>query len=268
MNITKTHSLLQAASNLGITGLLLLSFQGLGPLAPIRAQPSASVSPGLRGGPAPRPAEPLLETARQLVTDLQDNAHINQYGSHPTFLRWAHPTREARTVCGSFVTRLLEHTYGWKEADIRRWLGAEGTDAVEWHDAIARSNGFQRLNTIVEISPGDILAIKYSDGSKDTGHVMVVNGEPKPMEPTAPVETGTRQYRVEVIDSSATGHGPTDTRHCPEGGFTGGIGRGTIRLYANPDGTIAGYAWSETPQSKFYQTPKRDLVAGRLTRLD
>ncbi len=209
-----------------------------------------------------------LEVARQLVDDLQHDARINQYGSRPTFLRWSQPTREARTVCGSFLTRLFEHTYGWKPADIRQWLGADGTDATEWHEAIASSNGFQRLKDIEEVRSGDILAIKYSDGSKDTGHIMVVDQKAKPIEPTSPIVSGTQQYRVEVIDSSASGHGPTDTRHRLDGSFSGGIGKGLIRLYANRDGEIVGYAWSESPESKFYQSPKRDLVAGRLTRIE
>ncbi len=36
--------------------------------------------------------------------------------------------------------------------------------------------------------------------------------------------------------------------------------------YADQKGFIVGYAWSETPKSKYYQSPARDLVAGRLTR--
>ena len=209
---------------------------------------------------------PYLQTARQLVRDLHENALVNEYGSQPTYLRWSHPTREARTVCATFVTHLLEYTYGWKKEDISRWLGANGADASEWWEAIVRENGFRRFKNIEDIHPGDLLAIKYNDGSKDTGHVMLVDRVPQRVPPTAPIERGTEQYSVEVIDSSASGHGLTDTRHKADGGFTGGIGEGAIRLYAGRDGRIVGYAWSETPKSKFYQSPARDLVAGRLTR--
>jgi len=209
---------------------------------------------------------PHLEIARELVRDLQHDAIVNEYGSKPTFLRWHQPTREARTVCATFVTHLFEHTYHWEAEDIKQWLGANGADASEWHDAIAQENGFRRLDTIDAIHPGAILAIQYNDGSADTGHVMLVDQEPERREATTPIVRGTEQYRVVVIDSSASGHGPTDTRHKPDGGFTGGIGRGTIRLYTRRDGHIVGYAWSETPKSEFHQSPARDLVAGWLTR--
>ena len=178
------------------------------------------------------------------------------------------PTREARTVCATFVTHLLEHTYRLKKDDIKDWLGANGADASEWYDAIVKEDGFWRFKDIKDIHPGDFLAVKYNDGSKDTGHIMLVDQDPKRIKATAPIERETEQYEVEVIDSSASGHGPSDTRHKPDGGFTGGIGRGAIRLYASRDGRIIGYAWSETPKSQFYQAPARDLVAGRLMRFN
>ncbi len=183
---------------------------------------------------------PHLETARQLVRDLQHHARINEYGSQPTFLRWNHPTREARTVCATFITHLFEHTYGWKEEDIQQWIGSNGADASEWQEAIVHENGFRHLKTVDEVHPGDILAIKYNDGSKDTGHIMVVDEEPEHITASSPIEPETKQYRVEVIDSSASGHGPTDTRHKPDGGFTGGIGQGTIRLYVDEGRILSG----------------------------
>ena len=209
---------------------------------------------------------PYLQTARQLVRDLRSDALVNEYGSRPTFLRWSHPTREARTVCATFVAHLLEHTYGWKSETIQQWLGANGADASEWWEAVVKENGFQRFHKIEDVRPGDLLVIKYNDGSKDTGHIMLVDQTPQRIAATAPLARGTEQYHVEVIDSSASGHGPTDTRHKPDGGFTGGIGKGAVRLYANRDGRIVGYAWSETSKSTFYHSPERELVVGRLTR--
>lgn len=204
-----------------------------------------------------------LDVARQVVRDLSHDARVNEYGSNPTFLRWGHPTREARTVCGSFVTRLIERSYGLTAQEIHHWLGAGGTDAVDWWNVIAHEKGFRRLRRIDEIQPGDVLAIKYDDGSKDTGHVMVADDAPVPISAVSPLVSGTEQYRLAVIDSSASGHGPEDSRHRPGGGF-GGIGRGFARLYADQKGRIVGYAWSETPKSTFYQAPERKLAIGRL----
>lgn len=207
-----------------------------------------------------------LEIARQLVRDLQQDALINTYGSNPTFIRWGKPTREARTVCATFVTRVFERAYGWKKEDIQSWLGANGADASDWYTVIVHENGFRHLRSIHDLRPGDVLAIKYNDDSKDTGHIMIVDIEPQRITSTPPLEPGTEQYGVEVINSSASGHGPADSRHKPDGGFTGGIGKGTFRLYANREGRIVGYAWSDTKKSKFYHSPERELVAGRLTR--
>ena len=207
-----------------------------------------------------------LEIARQLVRDLQQDALINTYGSNPTFLRWGTPTREARTVCATFVTRVFERVYHWKKEDMQNWLGANGADASDWYTVIVHENGFRRLRSIRDLRPGDILAIKYNDDSKDTGHVVIVDAEPQRRAATPPLEPGTEQYGLEVIDSSASGHGPADTRHKADGSFTGGIGKGTFRLYTDREGRIVGYAWSETKKSKFYHSPARELAAGRLTR--
>ncbi len=176
------------------------------------------------------------------MRDLGKGALVNEYGSSPTFLRWGDPTREARTVCGSFVTRVMEHAYGLSAGDVHRWLGAGGSDAVEWWAAVVHENGFHHLHRVDEIRAGDLLAVKYNDGSKDTGHVMIADEAPSRMSASSPIVKGTDQYRVAVIDSSASGHGPEDTRHKVGEGFTGGIGRGTVRLYADPKGRIVGYA--------------------------
>jgi hypothetical protein len=215
-----------------------------------------------------RADEPVhrLEVARQLVSDLQHHAEINVYAVHPTFVHWGHPTRKARTVCGSLVALLLEHIYHWNAETIETWLGAGGEDASTWYKAIIHANGFKQYRNVAQIRPGDYLAIKYNDGSKDTGHIMLVDKEPEHIVATAPLKPGTEQYRVEVIDSSRSGHGPTDTRHKPGGGFTGDIGKGIFRLYVHGDGSIAGYTWSEEALSKFYKKPERTLVIGRLTR--
>ncbi len=72
------------------------------------------------------------------------------------------------------------------------------------------------------------------------------------------------QYELSVIDSSHTGHGPTDTRHYAKGKFHSGVGEGLFRLYANRDGVLTGYSWSVTKASEVYTPDERNLVIGRL----
>lgn len=203
--------------------------------------------------------------AEALVASLKGVAD-NHYGQGHRFIRWNPAHAAARTVCSSFTTLLLEHVYGWTDDDFKEWTGSRDPDAAPYHDAIVQENGFRRIREISHIAPGDFIAIKYNDGSADTGHVMMVDAAPVEQPAADPIVPGTTQYTVTVIDSSASGHGPDDTRSLGNGKFTGGIGRGVFRLYANRDGQIAGYAWSASRKSVYYHRPGRALVVGRLDR--
>ena len=210
-----------------------------------------------------------LQQARQLVETLR-GVQENVYGGGKRHIVWGTGQGAARTVCSSFVTLLLQHTYGWSVGDVRAWLNSADPEADAYHDAIVDRRGFERVLRVSALRRGDFLAVKYTDhhvssnGVEDTGHVMVVDEAPLALSDEKPVVRDTRQYAVTVIDSSASGHGPTDTRHTPGGGFTGGIGRGLIRLYADHDGRIVGYTWSDTHKSEYETSPARDMVAGRL----
>ncbi len=210
-----------------------------------------------------------LTQAIQLVDSLH-GVEDNHYGGGKRHIEWEPGHSSARTVCSSFTTLLLEHTYGWTDKEIRAWVGESNPMASVFHDEIVAKNRFLRIVHVKAIRPGDILAVKYTDhhvssnGVEDTGHVMIVALRPMLITAQKPVIEGTEQYLVAVIDSSASGHGPRDTRHKPDGTFTGGIGRGEMRLYADADGKIAGYTWSATPKSPYLTAPDREMVAGRL----
>jgi hypothetical protein len=84
-----------------------------------------------------------------------------------------------------------------------------------------------------------------------------------------PIVADTLQWTIDVVDSSSSYHGPTDTRY----DHPGGIGEGVFRLYTNLDGTVAGYTWSllGTSMSSYYpQATTTDdghhLVIGRLDK--
>jgi hypothetical protein len=217
-------------------------------------------------GHAASAAPDHLEWARRLIAGVTPETNV--YASRPTVVTWtgvagATETRN-RTVCSSLVAHVMMQAYGYRAADFATWLGGRFPRAAGFHDAIASGHGFDPVPRITDIRPGDVLAIKYPPGSHPTGHVLLAASRPAERRATEPVVPGTKQYEISVIDSSHTGHGPTDSRHYAKGKFHTGVGEGLFRLYAGPDGTLVGYSWSVTKASEFYAPGDRHLVIGRL----
>jgi len=210
-----------------------------------------------------------LAVARDLVQKLKGSG-LNVYGGGKREIAWEASPATARTVCSSFETLLLQHTYHLSDQAITNWFGLVNPKASDYHDEIVNGNRFRRILRVEDLRPGDYLAIRFYDGhenkkgAEDTGHVMLVDEAPHPMEAVDPIVSGTTQFSIRVVDSSASGHGKEDTRHLPSGGYSGGIGIGNFRIYANSSGEIAGCAWSTSPKSEFFHAPDRNLVAGRL----
>jgi hypothetical protein len=221
----------------------------------------ASTPRGTVAAVATRP--PQIVWAERLVREVA--ADRNMYGSHPTIVRWiedgAGPAIN-RSVCSAFVTHVLRRAYGFDDTVIRRWFGSGNPHAIDYAHAIGVDRGFDRVSKVSDIRRGDIVAIAYPPGSVPTGHVMFADGPAAARVATAPIEPGLRQYEIVVIDSSHSWHGPADTRAASR---TSGVGEGTVRIYAGPDGAIAGYSWSTRGDSQFYTNDKRRMVVGRLT---
>jgi hypothetical protein len=206
-----------------------------------------------------------LRWARSLVTELLPE--FNAYGSRPTFVEWADrphgkPARN-RSVCSSFVSRLLERAYGVGTSDLLSWTGLAEPQAKDYFAAISAGRGFTRVSRVGDIVAGDFVSLDYPPHNRPTGHIMLADSAPLYREAVAPLRAGTRQYSLHVIDCATTGHGKQDTRIAP-GGWARGVGRGTIRLYTDDDGTIVGHTWSRKPRSRFYATSERAMVVGRL----
>ena len=215
---------------------------------------------------AARSIPPNVLWAERMVDDVQPRNNL--YGSHPTIVRWAEAGREARnrSVCSSFQTQVFEKAYGLREADIARWFGLSNPQAKDYYEAIAAHRGFAQVTRVDDLQPGDIVAVNYGPGHKPTGHVMMIDRAPARHRPTSPVEPGLMQYEVAVIDSSHSGHGALDTRFAG-GRHTTGVGRGTLRLYANADGAVAGYSWSTKRVSQFHSIADRRIALGRYAGL-
>lgn len=189
----------------------------------------------------------------------------NAYGSNPSYITWAGTNGAAattnRTLCATFVNRVLMQAYGLTSASFSAWQGSTSPFAATWHDTIERQDRMTRVTRVSDALPGDFLAIEYLDGSSNvTGHIAFLFAAPTAVASTA---SGTT-YDVIVEDSSSTGHGPSDTRRQEDGTFSSGAGRGVMRLYADAADRIIGHSWSNSSKSVYYDQSTRHAVLGRL----
>ena len=203
-----------------------------------------------------------VAVAEQLVDRLSlDNT---DYAHGQGSVDWTAPV-SSHTDCSGFIDHLLMHVDGYTPDDFKRWFGSHRPTAERYHDAIVEERGFQAVRSIEELRPGDVIAIKYLTRHDNTGHIMLVVGAPRRMASSAPLVDGTSQWEVTVIDSSESGHGPSDTRHKrgADGRDHDGLGRGVVRLYGGPHGDVAGFAWSTTKASRFVALEDEHVVLGR-----
>jgi hypothetical protein len=170
------------------------------------------------------------------------------------------------TDCSGLLMALFDHCQPgrYDETVFKRWLGSRRPTARRFYDAIAAERGFQRIPALTNARPGDIIAIKFPPGSSNTGHTMLVAGSPRPAKKqTEPLVEGTTQWNVTVLDSSAAGHGPGDTRLQSDGKMRPGLGKGILRLYVRPEGSIAGYTMSPHQSSPYFSEEQRQVAVGR-----
>ena len=193
---------------------------------------------------------------------------FNMYDSNPSYVHWPSVNgaviHENRTKCSSFITQILMQSYGWTSTDFRNWMSSISPTADKYYAAINQQNGFSIVSNVNDIQPGDIIAIKYLSGSTATGHMMIAKTAATLRTATLPIIAGTTQYALQIIDSSQTGHGPTDSRLNEDGTYAPGAGIGILRLYTNSAGVVVGYTWSTYNNSQFYDATTRPLLIGRL----
>jgi NlpC/P60 family len=210
------------------------------------------------------PTEPKhLTLARQLVAHL-DLANTNYEHGTPS-VKFTDPC-EAHADCSGFADALLQQAYGLDKDQFRKIFNSSRPSARRYHDTIQEEHGFQQINRVSELKPGDFLAVKYFNRKDNTGHVMLAAGQALRMNPAKePVVAGTVQWELKVIDSSESGHGPADTRHAkgPDGKDHDGVGEGVLRIYSDADEKIMGFAWSTVAASKFKSPDDEHLAIGR-----
>lgn len=204
-----------------------------------------------------------LLAARNLVEHLDLNNTNYEHGQGN--IVWT-GTPESHTDCSGFIDHLLMHCYGYDRDAFNRWFDSRRPTAARYHDAIVEQRGFIQLQSVKELRPGDLIAVKYLTRMDNTGHIMLVAETPEHITAKKPIIENTEQWTVIVIDSSMSGHGPTDTRHKrgTDGKDHDGLGQGVFRLYTTKMGKVAGFAWSALGVSEFKAPEDEHAVFGRL----
>jgi len=103
-------------------------------------------------------------------------------------------------------------------------------------------SGWTPVHRVADLHPGDVVAWTYDHPTNSNGHAFVVAAPPR--------QDKSESWLVSVWDSTATPHGPSDTRRSNPKNLPGpngkpsGLGRGTVRLDTNTDGTLTNVHWS------------------------
>ena len=253
-----------------------MNHQGNSPRRPRTSAPWAAIVAlliGITFGPgvvtAPAQSVDHLNLAQDLVAQLRTQGEngeffdgggteYNEYGASwsESFIDFGSPAY-VHAVCSNFYIRLMMAAYpGWTAKSVG--FAGSSPNAATIHDAIeANACQYVRVPTFAAWQPGDVIAIKYLDGSSSSGHVMV-------LEHATPVTTyrdGTIRWSVRVIDCSSGPHSQ-DTRVFPS--YTSsGAGRGSMYIFTL-NGAVTGYSWSQSSGSKIYAPAARHLTLGRL----
>ena len=210
-----------------------------------------------------------LTEANTLLGSLSLNNTYDDDGISNSSITW--DGSAAYTNCSTFITLLLKHSYNWADGYFTTWLQTTSPNAARYHDAIEQADGFTQVFYQNQIQPGDLIAIEYPviPGGA-SGHAMLVAEAPTLQYPNptqAQLDSfatiGT-PYKVTVIDSSSSFHGPTDTRRPVNGGSGEGIGKGVVVIHFDASGLVKGYRWSTYSSSEYFSQAQKHLVIGRL----
>ncbi len=182
-----------------------------------------------------------------------------------------------RSRCGSFITKLLNHCYGWDwnqylfmDTEIGQWVDTASPTAHRYMELIKQKKGFRgSLTKLVQMLPGDIIVKRYDDYE---GHVFLIQEIFNHTEVTYPMIQGVSDpdfvgntfVTIRIIDSS-TGKHTNDSRIFGNSS-TLGAGTGLIGLMMNDTGTVVGHSW--TIPDVDYNSDPEDWVSQVNTKIE
>lgn len=169
----------------------------------------------------------------------------------------------ASTTCSSFVTGLIAETFDLPVALFKALFGSGAPRARDYFNTIHKGLLGSAPLRVTEIQEGDIGVIRY-DAAEDgmTGHVFIIAGKPVPTGEVMGSEV--KVYKIPVVDSCRSSHGPGDSRFTPEAQH-GGIGEGFMRILVHGSGVVTGYMWRGEGTSEVYWSGYgQDIVIGKV----
>ncbi|AKT38121.1 hypothetical protein [Chondromyces crocatus] len=195
----------------------------------------------------------------------------NTWGS-PCAIDWLAGTAVTNGACA--FTLSLAHAYPTVTSTVRlQWWGASNPGAPVYYDQIGLEKKFWSITDVLDVLPGDIVATKYAgSGSSTTGTIFVV----AEINHELTLPSGNERYRVDIVDSTSSPHGSSDSRYQAVSSsppvHVQGIGTGEIFLDFDPvSGTYAGHTWSTSTGATYYPNTSgsggRQLVVGRFDEL-
>jgi hypothetical protein len=227
----------------------------------------------------PRSTVPHQDAAEELIDHLNaigwpKETHYNRYqtGSEKTEVRWGHrghpTTYKNVSKCASFVTEILKHTYpNWATPSFFEiHFHKRSPFARDYYEVISDTDKpvphFKVIAKVADLRPGDIIVIKYPTPERATGHIMLVRSIKNSYTGGPPLD-GATQYKVEIIDTTESAHGDSDTRTTPSKKETG-AGYGQMQFYADRNGMFAGYRWSLS-SDQIIPVNTHPIIAARIT---
>lgn len=203
----------------------------------------------------------------------------------PTILTWGTPGQPTTWVnqsrCASFITGLLHRTYPDVATPdhFRTHFGRIQPNSRDYRRVFAGTAvpHWQPVTQLLDLRPGDVLAIDYQNGlHNQTGHVVLVRQvkgvyvSPNP----ALNFPGETQYAVEIIDCTSDPHGLLgvgdyvtypDVRLIDGVHDREGVGFGHMMLYVSTStGEFSRYRWSvNSSPATTYTVSQRPIAAAR-----
>ena len=220
-----------------------------------------------------------LAIARELVENIRPADNRYKLGGDFVSLPGdSASSRYAMTAdCSGFLLAIFERA-GYRIRSGMPFLvatpGRKRPRAEDFVLSIEQEKGFRRIWHVTDIRPGDLLAHAMLDVADQrqtgtTGHVFLVDSAPRKIWAWKPIVGGTDQYEVSIIDSNGELVGEDDTRRAS--GIDAGLGRGTIRVYADAEGRLVGWARTFRASDRFFSydprfpsdTKRRKAAVGR-----
>lgn len=208
---------------------------------------------GSTPAPTPAPVKPVPVPVVEKSHDVLQQAMHVLHSARSTAYTHRTTVEEAEGKfefdCSGFVGYVLGQSQPAALAELR---GATKKRPLAKHfvtffQNLPAGSAWRRVERASELAPGDMIAWLRPDDvvTKNTGHVMIVRGQPLRDAQHPDV------WAVPIIDSTAVPHGAGDSRKAT--GATG-LGTGEVLLIVDENEIPIGYRWSRGTKATLHRT--------------